>query len=228
MFKHFFILGIALVLSVGSLHGQDRPHYREFVLGSSLSLIAEQVKTPISEATVVHARPALLQDLKWRQPYFVAGSSQPQKDAVEQIAFSFYNDQLFSLAIEYDRQRTEGMTDADMIAALSDTYGPPSTLKPRVAAAPASRAVESAAPLSRWESAEYSVTLLRSTFGDGFRVVVTSTALDALARSAEAQAVRLDQQEAPQRAIAQQKQDADAVRASQEQARAANKAAFRP
>jgi len=225
MFKH--ILGVVLVLSAGSLQGQERPHYREFVLGSSLSVISAQVKTPASEASVIHSRPALIQELKWRQPYFVAGSSQLQTDAVERIAFSFYNDQLFSLAIEYDSQRTEGMTDGDMIAALSNTYGPSSTLKPR-AADPASRAVEAAPPLARWEPSEYSVTLLRSTFGDGYRVVVTSTALDALARAAEAQAVRLDRQEAPQKAIAQQKQDADAARASQEKARSANKAAFRP
>ena len=226
MFKH--LLGVVLVLSAGSLQAQERPHYREFVLGSSLSVISAQVKTPAAEASIIHSRPALIQELKWRQPYFVAGSSQLQTDAVERIAFSFYNDQLFNLAIEYDSQRTEGMTDGDMITALSDTYGPSSALKPRAAADPASRAVESVPPLARWDRPDYSVTLLRSTFGDGFRVVVTSTALDALARTAEAQAVRLDRQEAPQRAIAQQKQDADAARASQEKARAANKAAFRP
>ena len=57
---------------------------------------------------------------------------------------------------------------------------------------------------------------------------MTSTALDALARTADAEAVRLDQREAPQRAIAKQKKDAEDARLSEEQTRATNKAAFRP
>lgn len=223
------LAGLVLVLSTAALDGQDRPHYREFVLGSTLSSVSAQVHAAASDATVVHARPVLMQDLNWRQPYFVAGSSQPQTDAVGRIVFSFYNDQLFRLAIDYDRQRTEGMTDADMIGALSETYGPALKSKPRALPASASRIdVESEAPISRWTTDEYSVALFRSTFGDGYRVVVTSTTLDALARTADAQAVRLDQREAPQRAIDQRKKDAETARASQEKARVANKAAFRP
>jgi hypothetical protein len=57
---------------------------------------------------------------------------------------------------------------------------------------------------------------------------VTSTALDALARSATVLAIGLDQREAPQRAIAQQKKDDEDARTSQEKARVTNKAAFRP
>jgi hypothetical protein len=221
------LAGLVLVMSTPALDGQDRPHYREFVLGSTLSSVSAQVHGAASDATVVHARPVLMQDLNWRQPYLTAGSSQPQTDAVERIVFSFYNDQLFRLAIDYDRQRTEGMTDADMIGALSETYGPALKSKPRGLPASASR-IESEAPVSRWTTDEYSVALFRSTFGDGFRVVVTSTTLDALARTADAQAMRLDQREAPQRAIDQRKKDAETARASQEKARSVNKAAFRP
>jgi hypothetical protein len=57
---------------------------------------------------------------------------------------------------------------------------------------------------------------------------VTSTELAALARSAAVEAARLDEREAPLREIARQKQEAEATRASQEKARAANKATFRP
>ena len=118
------LAGLVLFLSNSPLLAQEaRPHYRSFVLGSALSSVSAQVKAAASDATVVHARPALMQDLKWRLPYFVDGSSQPQTDTVEQIVFSFYNDQLFKLAIDYDRQRTAGMTAADMAAALSETYG---------------------------------------------------------------------------------------------------------
>ena len=52
--------------------------------------------------------------------------------------------------------------------------------------------------------------------------------LDALARTADAEAVRLDQREAPQRAMAQQKKAAEDARLSLEETRATNNAAFRP
>jgi hypothetical protein len=225
----FLLSGLVLFLSNSPLLAQEaRPHYRGFVLGSGLSSVSTQVNAAASDATVIHARPALMQDLKWRLPYFVDGSNQPQTDTVEQIVFSFYNDQLFKLAIDYDRQRTAGMTAADMVAALSETYGPAVKAKPRAISPSASTTDVEGVPLSRWATNEYSVALFRSTFGEGFRVVVTSTALDALARTADAEAVRLDQREAPQRAIAKQKKDAEDARLSEERTRATNKAAFRP
>jgi outer membrane murein-binding lipoprotein Lpp len=226
----WLIGSLALVLSGAALQGQDaRPQYRAFVLGTDLSSVAVQVGQQPSDAAAVHVRPALIQTLTWRQPYFAAGSNAPQADPVGQIVFSFYNDQLFRLVIDYDRQRTEGMTDADMIDALSEKYG--ATMKPK----PKPRVrfqtefdVESGEPIAAWGTAEYSLVLSHLTFAGGFQVVVTSTALDALARSASAAAVRLDQLEAPQRAIAQQKQAEEDTRTSQEKARMTNKAAFRP
>ena len=227
MFK--YLVGLALIVSASALHGQDRPRYRDFILGAGLASVSAQVNATASDATIVHQRPALMQDLKWRQPYFVAGSSEAQTDPVGQIRFSFYNDQLFRLVIDYDPQRTKGMTDADMIHALSEPYGPAAKARPKGAQPLASRIdAESGPPISRWETDEYSVALFRSSFGEGFQVVVTSTALDALARTAAAQAIRMDQREAPQRAIAQQKKDAEDARLSQEETRATNKAVFRP
>ena len=224
------VAGLALVLSSAALQGQDaRPRYRSFILGSNLSSVAAQVILPASDATAVHLRPALIQTLTWRQPYFAAGSNAPQTDPVGQIVFSFYNDQLFRLVIDYDRQRTEGMTDADMIQALSDTYGAMTKPKPKTSAKiPAQIDFESGEPIAAWGTAEYSLVLFHLTFAGGFQVVVTSTELDALAKSAAALAVRLDQHEAPQRAIAQQKKDEEDARTSQDKARTTNKAAFRP
>ena len=224
------IAGLVLVLTSAALQGQDaRPRYRAFILGSGLSSVAAQVVLPPSDATSVHVRPALIQTLTWRQPYFAAGSNAPQTDPVGQIVFGFYNDQLFRLVVDYDRQRTEGMTDADMIHALSETYG--AMVKPRTktsAKVPTQFDVESGEPIGTWGTPEYSLVLFHLTFAGGFRVVVTSTELDALARSATALAIRLDQREAPQRAIDQQKKDDEDARASQEKARVTNKAAFRP
>jgi hypothetical protein len=227
MFK--YLVGLALILSAAPLHSQDQPHYRDFVLGSRLSAVTTQVKASASEATVVHERPALIQQLQWRQPYFIAGSNETQTDPVEQIAFSFYNDQLYRLVIDYDRQRTKGMTDADMVRALSEAYGPAMKPKAKATQAAASRSdVDTGMSISRWGTDDYSVVLFRASFGEGFQVVVTSTALDALARTADAQAVRQDQREAPERAIAQQKKAAEDARLSLEATRATNNAAFKP
>ena len=57
---------------------------------------------------------------------------------------------------------------------------------------------------------------------------MTSPRLEALARLADAQAIKMDEREAPERETARQKKEADANRAAQEKARLANKAAFRP
>ena len=67
-----------------------------------------------------------------------------------------------------------------------------------------------------------------SLYRAAFRLIVTEPALDALAQKAAVQARRLDEQEAPQRAIAKQKKEQEDVRAAADKARAANKDAFRP
>ena len=56
---------------------------------------------------------------------YFRGAARPT-DAVARVTFGFYNDQLFRIVVDYDRLRTEGMTEADMVGAISETYGPPS------------------------------------------------------------------------------------------------------
>ena len=58
------------------------------------------------------------------------GSTTPQNDPLRQIVFSFDDDQLFKVVMDYDAQRTEGMTGADLIEAVSAPYG--SSSKPAV------------------------------------------------------------------------------------------------
>jgi hypothetical protein len=61
-----------------------------------------------------------------------------------------------------------------------------------------------------------------------FRLIVASTHLDTLARTASAEAVRLDAKEAPQREIARQKKESDEALAALQKAKTENKAVFRP
>lgn len=217
----------SLLVGVSPIHGQAAGHYRDFQLGGNLGAVSAVTGVPTSAVKTTHTRPASLQELEWRRPYLAAGET--AQDSVQQIAFSFYNDQLFRLVIDYDRQRTEGMTDADMIEAISTMYG--AAVKATTGANRASFSAvdeESGARVARWGDREYTVVLYRSSYGSGFRLIVTSVRLNALARTAEAQAVRLDDRDAPERERARQQKEADDDRAAKAKARVANKAAFRP
>ncbi len=176
-----------------------------------------------ADVRTIHQRPALLQELPWRRGY---ATTPGPVDPVQSMLFSFYDDQLFKVLVEYDRTRTEGLTAADMIESLSAVYGTP-TPKGTPAAALRGRRVGHGSgavgdrPTSR--SCCFGRRIRRSSVS-----LVTSPRLDALARTAVAQARLQDEREAPQREVARQKQEADAAQAAQEKARDTNKAAFRP
>lgn len=215
-----------LMLTIQMLSAQERMRYREFQLGSDLASIAKLTGAALSEAKVIHERPAVLKNLEWRPRYFSRGVS-PQTDPVDLIVFGFYDDQLFSVIVDYDRDRTAGMTEADMIDAITTRYGPSSKPPPRTGRAVAPRDLPET-PLAIWGDTEYSVTLLRMTYPVTFRLVVASTRLENLARTASAEAIRLDAREAPQREIDRLKNDAEEALAAQEKAKIENKAVFRP
>ena len=219
----------ALVLSTGTLQSQDRSRYRDFQLGGGLSSISALSGVAASEARTIHLRPALMQELQWQRPYSSSQTTSAGTEAVKQIVFSFYNDQLSRMVVDYDYDRTAGMTDADMIDAISVEYGPRLTPGVKVSRVEPSRVEEeSGTPVARWGDADYSVVLFRSSYRDGLRIIVSSPRLEALARTADAEAVRLDEREAPERELARQKKETEDARASEEKARLANKPAFRP
>ncbi len=109
-----------VVISAPAISAQDLSTYREFQLGTSLVTVARQAGVA-AEPRVLHQRPALIEELMW-QPPPVRGAS-PQADSVKKVLFSFYNGQLFRMVVSYDRDRTEGLTAEDMVAAISETYG---------------------------------------------------------------------------------------------------------
>jgi hypothetical protein len=226
---------VALFTVTGALfavnaQSQDRTRYRDYRLGSTLASVAALTKVSASEAKTLHQRPTLIQELDWRQPYVMSGSTMSQSDPVQRIVFSFCGDQLFRLVISYDRHRTEGLTDGDMIEAISQMYGAAllQASSTSVSGLPTSLAAEFGAPIALWGDADYAVALYRSSFVSEFRVVVTSPQLDALAQTATAEAIRLDQHDAPQREADRKQQEAEDTRTAQEKARLANKATFKP
>lgn len=213
------------VLSAPLIHAQDLSRYREFQFGMNLPAIAKQVHLEPSTAKVIHRRPALIQELTW-QPQFYPTSS--QADPVRTISFSFYNGELFRIVVNYDRYKTEGLSTEDVVQAISAKYG--TATKPAAEVVFSSSQVynDSEVVIARWEDSQYSFNLFRSSYQPAFGMVAFSKRVDALARAAVAEAIRLDEQEAPQREIERQKKQDDENRAAQEKAKLANKPNFRP
>ena len=210
--------------------GQSLSQYRNFTLGSGVASVAAIAGVDPAEAKTIHQRPAVLRELEWRPSRWVAGSGASSVDPVEEIRFSFYNDQLFRVVVDYGHERTEGMTAADMIEGISSVYGAPLARSARVAGRAASQLeIESGSLVAGWGDGGHRVVLYQtSSYGAAYRLIVTDMSLDDLARKAGTQAGRLDDQEAPAREVARQKKERDDARDAAATARAANKGAFRP
>jgi hypothetical protein len=139
----------------------------------------------------------------------------------------------FLVVANYDRQRTAGLTDADLIEAMTTAYGPRQPLPTARAAgrsplSPRNGYSDDEQVIARWEDAESTVTLLRTRYPAAVSLVVLSKRLSGLAQSAEREAARLDRVEAPEREAARLQKEADETRVSAEKARPANKAIFKP
>lgn len=208
---------VAWMMSAGAT-AQTLDAYREFQLGASVAAVAAATRVAPAAFRTVHERPALLQEFDWRPSHYAQPDT--RQDSVEQIGFSFYDDQLSRMVIVYDSRQTASMTRTDLVSALAPLYGAP---------APARRVADDPdfGPLAAsWQSDSATVELFRGS--DAWRLVVTSRALHARALVAKAQALRREEQEAPARDLARQKQEEAAERTRQEQQRRANTAAFQP
>jgi hypothetical protein len=226
------ILIAVLSLTAPLLHAQDLSRHRDVSLGSNVLAVAGAHGLSSKDVKTMHGRPALIQNLEWRSRRFLSASTATD-DPLNDITFSFYNDQLFRIVANYDRSRTEGLTNADLIEAMTATYGLPQPLSPartakRSPLSPRNAYSDEEQVIARWEDAESAVTLLRTRYPVAVSLVVVSKRLNGLAQSAEAEAARLDRLEAPGRETARLQQEADEARVSGEKARPANKAIFKP
>jgi hypothetical protein len=217
------------VLLTSLTHAQDLSRYRDFQFGMNLPTVAKQADVKQSDARALHQRPAIIEELEWRPQSFLRTSPQAQGDPLKDVLFSFYNGQLFRMVVNYDPDKTKGLTNDDMVSAISATYG--------AASRPAAKTIsfssaqgysETEKVMARWEDSQYSFNLFRSSYQPNFGMVVFSKRLDALARLAVVEAVRRDEQEAPQREVDRLKKEAQETHATEEKARLANKANFHP
>jgi hypothetical protein len=224
------VLVCGAMLSNGPVNAQDFSRYRVFQLGSSLSSVALAANMGPSDARVIHQRPALIQELDWR-PQYQSPTTRIAMDPVLDVALTFYNDQLFRITITYDQARTDGMTNADVIEAVSATYGlaaVPAT--PRATPRSSQSSRNHAITIARWANGDRTLTLSRSVFPVVFQLVMMSTTLNELAEASVAEAVISPDEadEALQREADRRKKELAEAIADQDRARLRNKAAFHP
>ena len=221
---------VALIVALGitlPASAQERGHYREFQLGASVAVISALTDARLEDVTLVHERPAVMQELRWMPSSFgTAGSSPTRGKGVEQIMFSFYENQLYRMMVDYERSQTKGMTDRDMIDAIARMYGPPSssniTDQSRRSESVASRLV------ARWTGPGYAVAVSRWAYGGAWRLVVESTTLAALARTADMRAIFLDVRDGPQHEAERARREQQGRNDAESAAREANTVTFQP
>ena len=221
-----FAIAAALSLVGHVASAQDVSHYREYVLESTLESVLAASGAPAADAKTIHERPATIQELEWRAPY--VGSVSGRADPVSGIVFRFVNDALYQVVVSYDRDRTDGLTNTDIIDTLAATYGAPAL---RVAKQPPARlgvAQPDTFALAQWETAQASLTLVRGTYTPEFQLILIAKSLSARARNAIREAVKLEAAEAPRRESDRRKKEAAEASAIREKTRVTNKAAFRP
>jgi hypothetical protein len=186
-----------ILLSAPLIHGQDLSKYRNFSLGMSLSDLSKQIGKELADVKVVHEHPALIQQLTWWPP--ITSRSSLGTEAVQQIRFSFYNGELYRLGVTYDNSATKGLTAEDMVHAMTAKYGTATGS----AAESKDNYGASEKVLARWEDAQYSINLTRSS--NNFELAVSTKRLDTQAEAASAEAVKLEKEEAPQKELARVK-----------------------
>jgi len=216
-------ISLALVsLTTPLLSAQDLSRYRKFALGTSLAALSKQIGQDPHQATLIHQSPAVIQELKY-WPVETSYSAVPA-EPVSQILFSFYNGELYRIAVTYDQSAIEGMTEDDMVRAVSARYGTGTRLYPEIDFPTHDQYAPLEKVVARWEDPQSSVTLFRANSSDSFGLVVLSKRLDAAAEAAIVESVKLDEQQAPQKEIDRQKKVADDL----DIARQKNMKTFRP
>ena len=220
------VIAVSLILSGQMASAQDMSRYRVYALESSVDSVIAASGARSADVKRLHERPATIQELQWRAPY--VGSGDTLADPVREIAFTFYNDALYQVVVNYDRDRTEGLTDNDIIESISAAYGVPALATARTRTRPPAEAFPEGIVLARWETAESLVTLIRGSYTPEFQLTLISKPLSTRARSAIREAVRLDAIEAPRREAEQRKKEAGDASAARDKTRITNKAAFRP
>jgi hypothetical protein len=208
-------------------YAQDLSSYRDYHLSMNLAAVAEHANLQVSDAKSICLRPALIQELEWQSRS--AFNASLQTDPVKRIIFNFYNGELFRILVSYNQDRTEGLTDEDLIESISVRNGAPTKPAENISIYSSSHLyVQGGKIIARWEDAQYSVNLFRLSYQTTPGMLILSKRLELLAQTAMTNSSMLDILEAPQREVDRQRRQDEDRRAAGLKVRPANKVNFRP
>jgi len=209
------------------LRAEDLSSYRSFRLETSLATLAAQNHLDPTKVQLLWERPALIQQLTWWPDSFGASS---QTEAVKFVVLSLYNGELYRIFVIYDRTRTQGLSADDFIDSISAVYGTPTrpTTSIRTGSSVSYGFNDEEKVIARWQDAQSSVNLIRSSYDQLFGLVAVSKRVEPLAQEAMIEGARLDVVERPQRESDRKRREAEVERANAEKARVVNLPAFRP
>jgi len=216
-------ISLALVLLLTPIiSGQDLSKYRKFSLGANLAEVSKQVGPYSHETTLAHQRPAVIHEVTFwpLSPSRFAVGLEP----VSQILFSFCNGELYRIMVTYEPGAIEGLTEEDMVQAISARYGTATRFYPEIDFPTNDVYAPTEKVIARWEDSQNAVNLFRSSIRNSFGLAVFSKRLDAQAETAIAECVKLEMQQAPQKKMDRQKKEDDDL----EVARQKNIETFRP
>jgi hypothetical protein len=203
------------------LLGADLSTYRGFQLGMSLNAAVKHSGMDPSEVTVIHERPARMQELSWHPDRFFRAAA--DSNPVDKVVFRFYQGRLFRIVVDYNADKTTGLTTQDLIDGVSARYGL-ATKPGRALALKSQFSEDTAQVIARWEDAQSSLNFVQLPYASGLKLLLFSKRLNALAETAVADGIRRDEQETPQR-LKRQEQDAQD---QLDKTRLVNKGRFRP
>ena len=131
--------------------------------------------------------------------------------------------------VSYNQDRTEGLTDEDLIESISVKHGTPTKPAENISIYSSSHLyIQDEKVIARWEDSQYSINLFRLSYRATPGMLIFSKRLELLAQTAMTESSRLDAQEAPQREVDRQRQQDADKRAAGLKVRPTNKANFRP
>lgn len=207
----------AMLICATLVSAQNLSKYRQFSLGSSLTEVSKQVGQRTDQATVIQAGPSTIQEVEW---WPVALNFLTKREPVQKVVFTFYNRTLYKIVATYNSDATTGLTDSDMVQAISGNYGLP------VLEAPATKdsSYDAKVAIAHWDDGKYSVTLSRESSLNAFQLVLEAKQLNAQADASIADVAAQARMDAPQKEIDRGKKAADDM----ETLRQANLKAFHP
>lgn len=215
---------LALLAPAFAVAQSSLSHHRDIRLGETVEVVADRFKVDRKDVKILHARPDLVEEITWQPNRYVTGPT--TQDTVAEVVMTFHANRLARMVVFYERERTQGLTDADLLEALTETYGLAS-----LASSPTQPGRDMSTErrtFGRWEDDDTVVSLWREVYPNRVGLTITSIPADRALQQAILDGERLYLSEAPQRDTDRRAAETAAALARDEKVRLENKKKFKP